>query len=190
MAVAREPKIPNRILKRTLAVLLILFLIAASVFLALGSSSGIAARPGVFGTRANLFSDINLTAQLVLLVGLSVGAVFARRGNISTHQYNQTTWVLINIVLTIFIMVISFSENILPGIPANLRQAHAAISTVHASLGLVTILCGVYLLLRMNKLIPKKYRIRWWQNLMRVTLGLYWLVGLLGVVTYYIWYIR
>ena len=190
MAVDRESKIPNRILIRTLGVLLILLLIAASIFLILGSSSGLAAGPGLYGTRGNLFSDINLTAQLVLILGLSVGAVFAHRGKISIHQYNQTTWVMINIVLTIFIMIMSFSKNILPGIPANLLQAHAAISTVHASLGLVTILCGVYLLLRMNQLIPKKYRIRWWKNLMRMTLGLFWLVGLLGVFTYYIWYIR
>jgi hypothetical protein len=190
MAVDRESKIPNQILIRTLGGLLILLLIAASIFLILGNSSGLAAGPGLFGTRANLFSDLNLTAQLVLILGLSVGAVFAHRGKISIHQYNQTTWVMVNIVLTIFIMIMSFSKNILPGIPANLLQAHAAISTVHASLGLVTILCGVYLLLRMNQLIPKKYRIRWWKNLMRMTLGLYWLVGLLGVFTYYIWYIR
>jgi uncharacterized membrane protein YozB (DUF420 family) len=190
MAVDRESNVPNRKLKITLAVLLILFLLATSAFLALDRSSGIAGRPGLFGTRANLFSDVNLIAQLVLLIGLSAGAVFARRGNISTHQYNQTTWVLINIILTIFIMILSFSENILPGIPANLLQVQAAISTIHASLGLVTILCGVYLLLRMNQLIPKKYRIKWWKNLMRITLGLYWLVGLLGLVTYYIWYIR
>ena len=190
MAVDRGSHGPNRALKITLAVLLVLFLIAASILLALGRSSGIAAGPGLFGTRANLFSDINLITQLVLLVGLTVGAVFARRGNISTHQYNQTTWVLINIVLTIFIMIMSFSENILPGIPANLSEAHAAISTIHAGLGTLTILCGVYLLLRMNQLIPKKYRIKWWKNLMRLTLGLYWLVGLLGIATYYIWYIR
>ncbi len=190
MAVDRKTKIPDRKFKRTLGFFLILFLIAASVLLALGRSNGIANRPGLFGTRASLFSDINLIAQIILVIGLSIGALFARRGNISTHQYNQTTWVLINIVLTIFIMVTSFGKNILPGIPVNLSQAHAVISSIHAGLGLVTILCGVYLLLRMNQLIPKKYRIRWWKNLMRVTLGLYWLVGLLGVVTYYIWYIH
>jgi len=42
-----------------------------------------------------------------------VGYGFARQGNIPAHQYNQTAWVLFNIVLTIFIMVVAFSRHLL-----------------------------------------------------------------------------
>jgi len=156
----------------------------------LGGPTGIAARPGIFGTKANLFSDINLISQVVLLLGLSVGYYLARRGNIAAHQYNQTAWVLFNIVLTIFIMIVAYVEYVLPGLPGNLRHAYGLVSSIHAALGLLAIFCGVYLILRMNQWIPRKWRIKWWKKLMRLTLALYWLVGVFGLAIYYFWYIR
>ena len=49
--------------------------------------------------------------------------------------------------------------------------------------------CAVYILLRMNGLLPKALRIKWWKNLMRFTLGMYLLVGLFGLATYVVWYV-
>jgi uncharacterized membrane protein YozB (DUF420 family) len=181
---------PSRKMKLTVTRCLVIILIGSGVFLALGGPSGIAARPGIFGTKANLFSDLNLVAQIVLLLGLSIGAVFARRGHITTHQYNQTGWVLFNIILTIFIMMVAYYEYVIPGLPGNLSQAFGIVSTIHAALGLLAIGCGVYLILRMNRLIPKKWRIKGWKRLMRLTLALYLLVGLLGLGIYYVWYVR
>jgi len=181
---------PSRQVKLTVAIFLAIFLIGASIFLALGGPTQIAALPGIFGTRANLFSDLNLIAQIVLLLGLCVGMVFAWRGNIPAHQYNQTAWVLFNIVLTIFIMAVAYAEYVLPGLPGALSQARGFVATIHAALGLLAIFCGVYLILRMNQIIPKRWRVKWWKNLMRLTLGLYLLVGLLGLGIYYFWYIR
>jgi uncharacterized membrane protein YozB (DUF420 family) len=181
---------PRRKVKWTVTLFLLITLLGSSVFLALGGPSGIAARPGIFGTKANLFSDLNLIAQIVLLLGLSLGAVFARRGNIVAHQYNQTAWVLFNIVLTIFIMLVAYFEYVLPGLPGNLRQAFGMVSTIHAALGFLAIICGVYLILHMNRVIPKKWRVKWWKRLMRLTLALYLLVGALGLGIYYFWYVR
>jgi uncharacterized membrane protein YozB (DUF420 family) len=177
-------------LKSSVALFLAVATLGSSVFLALGGPTGIAARPGLFGTKANLFTDINLIAQIVLLLGLGVGVIFARQGNIAMHQYNQTGWVLFNIILTIFIMIVAYVEYVVPGLPGNLRQAYGIVSTIHAALGLLAIFCGVYLILRMNQWIPKKWRIKWWKNLMRLTLALYWLVGVFGLATYYVWYMR
>ncbi len=181
---------PSRRTKWAVTVCLVIILIGSGVFLALGGPSGIAARRGIFGTKANLFSDLNLIAQIVLLLGLSIGAVFARKGHISTHQYNQTGWVLFNILLTIFIMIVAYYEYVIPGLPGNLSQAFGIVSTIHAALGLLAIGCGVYLILRMNQLIPKKWRIKGWKRMMRLTLALYLLVGLLGLGIYYVWYVR
>ncbi len=181
---------PSRRIKLTVTLSIVIILIGSSVFLALGGPSGIAARPGIFGTKANLFADLNLIAQFVLLLGLSIGAVFARRGHIATHQYNQTGWVLFNIVLTIFIMMVAYYEYVIPGLPGNLSQAFGIVSTLHAAFGLLAIGCGVYLILRMNRLIPKKWRIKWWKRLMHLTLALYLLVGVLGLGIYYVWYVR
>jgi uncharacterized membrane protein YozB (DUF420 family) len=181
---------PVRRGKVFIALLFTILLIGTSVILAMGGPTGIAARPGIFGTKANLFSDLNLIAQIVLLLGLCTGAVFARRGNITAHQYNQTWWVLFNIVLTIFIMAVAYTEYVIPGLPAGLKQAHGIVSTIHSTLGLSAIFCGIYLLMSMNQLLPKRWRVKWWKNLMRLTLLLYVLVGILGVGVYYIWYVR
>src|SRR5512141_1033516 len=181
---------PSRELKWTVALSLLVILLGASAFLAIGGPAGLAKHPGIFGTQANLFSDLNLIAQIILLVGLSLGAVLARRGNIAAHQYNQTAWVLFNIVLTIFIMAVAFFEYIAPGLPGNFGKAYVLASTIHTALGSLTILCGVYLLLRMNRRLPKSLRISWWRGLMRLTLGLYWIVGLFGLAVYYFWYVR
>jgi len=185
-----QAKGPSRQTKRILALGLVIGLIACSVFLALGGPTGIAARPGIFGTKANLFADLNLIAQIFLLIGLSLGMVMARRGNITAHQYNQTAWVLFNIVLTIFIMVVAYFEYVVPGMPGVLGQAYGIVSTIHAAFGLLAIACGVYLILRMNQWLPPKWRIKGWKRMMRLTLALYLWVGVLGLGIYYVWYIR
>ena len=176
-------------IRRNASLLILVAVIGLSVFLALGGPTGIAARPGIFGTKANLFSDLNLIAQIILLIGLNAGAYLARRGNITAHQYNQTTWVLFNIVLTIFIMIVAYYEYVIPGLPVNLNRAFGLISTIHAILGLFAIFCGVYLILLMNRRLPKKWRIKWWKRLMQITLALYVLVGLIGIGVYYAWYV-
>lgn len=179
---------PARSTKMKIAAFLTIGLILLSIFLALGGPTRIAARPGFFGTKANLFSDLNLIAQILFLIGLTLGAIFARKGHISTHQYMQTGLVFFNIVLTIFIMVVAYYEYVIPGLPANLQKAFGLVATIHAALGSLAILCGIYLVLRMNQLIAPRWRISWWKNLMRFTFGLYWLVGIIGVATYLIWY--
>ncbi|MGH2522401.1 MAG: hypothetical protein ACRDH2_07845, partial [Anaerolineales bacterium] len=183
---------PPAAVKITVAVIVGLILIGVSLFLILGrgATPSLATQRGFLGTRGTVFADINLIAEIILLIGLTVGYGLARRGNIPAHQYNQTTWVLFNIVLTMFIMIVSFNRQVVPGIPEKLQQAYFATSTIHAVLGATTILSAIYILLRMNRLLPKALRTRHWKNLMRVTLGLYWLVGLFGIATYYIWYVQ
>jgi plastocyanin/uncharacterized membrane protein YozB (DUF420 family) len=187
----KKSEAPAAPVKIAVAILIGLLVVGTAVFvLVQRNATSLGGGAGLFGTRAGLFADVNLVAEVILLIGLMVGYGFARGKNIPAHQYNQTAWVLFNIVLTVFIMAAVFNIQVRPGIPDNLRGAYGLTSTLHAVLGTVTILCGVYLLLRMNKLLPKALRISWWKNLMRVTLGLYWLTGLFGLATYYVWYIR
>lgn len=182
---------PATPVKMAVAVIIGLVLIGTAVFvLVQRNATSLGGGQGLFGTRAGLFADVNLVAEVILLVGLMVGYGFARGKNIPAHQYNQTAWVLFNIVLTVFIMAAVFNIQVRPGIPDNLRDAYGLTSSLHAVLGTLTILCGIYILLRMNKLLPKALRISWWKNLMRITLGLYWLTGLFGLGTYYVWYVR
>jgi len=188
----KTPAGPPPSVKIAVAVMVGLMLIGLSLFLILGRSAtpSLATQKGFLGTRGTLFADINLIAEIILLVGLMVGYGLARGGNIPAHQYNQTAWVLFNIVLVMFIMTVSYGRQVAPGVPAKLLQAYYGVSALHSVLGSLTVLCGVYILLRMNRLLPKSLRIAWWKNLMRMTLGLYWAIGLLGVGTYYVWYIQ
>ena len=180
---------PSRGLKLIVALSLALFLVGSSVLLVLGISSGAAARPGFLGTHAGLFSDLNLIAEVVLVLGLGVGFFLARRGKIAAHQYNQTGWALFNIVLTVFIMVMSYAKYVLPSFRENVAHPFGLVSTIHATLGLLAIICAVYLILHMNQLIPRTWRVSWWKQMMRGTLALYWMVGMLGLGVYYFWYV-
>jgi uncharacterized membrane protein YozB (DUF420 family) len=184
-----KPREPSRTTKLIVAICMILFLALVGLFFGTGNTTHLAGLRGLFGTRANLFSDLNLIAQIVLLAGLITGFFFVRRGHISTHQYIQTGMVLFNIVLTIFIMVVAYFEYVILSQPGEFSQIHVIVSSIHAALGLLAIFCGVYLILRMNQLIPKSWRIKKWKRLMRITLGLYVLVGLIGIGVYYFWYV-
>jgi uncharacterized membrane protein YozB (DUF420 family) len=179
----------DRYAKLVLVLVVTLGLFILLLLMLAGSISGIPAQPGFLGTRAFLYSDLNLIAQFALLMGLSLGVVLARRGHYKAHQYTQTTMVLFNLVLVLSIMVGSFSRHVVPGLPGNLSTLYGIIPTIHASVGALAVGCGVYLLLRMNQLLPKGLRIKGWKNLMRLTFGLYWTVGLLGLAVYYVWYV-
>ena len=189
MTATPKPQSPPLVVKLIVAGVIGLGLLCVSVFLIYGLVAKISGQPGFLGTRASLFADLNLVAQVILLFGLTLGFVFAKLGRISMHQYNQTAWALLNIVLTIFIMAVSFAQQVVPGIPAELLRARGIVATLHALLGGLTISCAIYILLRMNNLLPKFLRIKWWRGLMRITLALYWLVGLLGLGTYAVWYL-
>jgi plastocyanin/uncharacterized membrane protein YozB (DUF420 family) len=189
-ATKSRPSTPHLLVKLGVTAVVGFFLLIVCLFLILvGSGRGFATNAGIFGTRAGLFADFNLIAEIVLLLGLMIGYALAKTKHISAHQYNQTTWVLFNVVLVVFIMLVSFFRTVIIGIPANLLRAYYAVSTVHAVLGGITVVCGLFILLRMNKLLPKFLRIKWWKNLMRFTLGMYFLVGFFGLATYVIWYV-
>ncbi len=189
MAKAQASSLPSRQVKTLVAVGITLVLILTMLFLGLGRLDGLADQHGILGTNASLFADLNLIAQIVLLCGLVAGFFLARLGRISAHQYNQTGWVLFNSVLVAFIMVVSYNQNIVPQLPGVLGTLYGILPTLHASLGALAVLCGFYLILRMNALLPKAWRIKRWKNLMRITLVLYLLVGVFGLAIYYTWYL-
>jgi len=180
---------PSRNVKILVAACVGLALAAAALFLAFGRNNGLADQPGLFGSRAGLFADINLVAELLLIAGLGVGAFLARSGRIPAHQYNQTSWVLFNTLLVLFIMVVSFSQNVVSQMPADLQKAYGLFAFIHAVFGAAAVCCAVYLILRMNKLLPAAWRIKKWKRLMRITLALYALVGAGGLLIYYVWYL-
>lgn len=175
--------------KTAVTIVIVVALIGTGILFSTAGLTGMVAQPGLFGTNATMFSDLNLIAQFVFLVGLSIGYVLARKGDITAHQYLQTGMVLFNIVTTIFVMIVGYIDYVIPGMPENLSQAYGIVTTIHAVFGLLAIFCGIYLLLHMNRILPKRYRIKWWRKLMRLTFALYWFVGILGLGVYYVWFL-
>jgi len=144
--------------------------------------------PGFFG-KHTLIPDLNLTLELLLVTGLTFGAWFARRGNVAAHRYNQTVWVLLNSVLVALVMARGMDNVALDSI-SDLAKIHYWVPWLHATIGSASVASGIWLVLQMNGLLPRSLHVRGWKTMMRATLTGYWLVALLGLTTYYLWFLR
>jgi uncharacterized membrane protein YozB (DUF420 family) len=98
--------------------------------------------------------------------------------------------VILNLAVIALMMIPSFRTHVFPRIPARLGKSYYAIATAHATLGTVTELAGLYILLAAGtSVLPEKFRITKYKVWMRSVLALWWLVLLLGFATYARWYI-
>jgi hypothetical protein len=71
---------------------------------------------------------------------------------------------------------------------SDLASSGNLIIVIHAAVGALTLLAGLWLVLQMNDILPARWQIRGWKTLMRATLAGYWAVALLGIATYRVWY--
>ena len=148
-------------------------------------ATGKAEAAGFLGP-ASLLSDLNLTLEVLLVLGLTVGFTLARSGRIEAHRVNQTAWVLVNAALVACIMIPSLQNAKLQSV-ADLTKLPTALPWIHAAVGLVTLISGLWLVLQMNDVVPQRWHTPRWKTLMRLTLTGYWLVALLGIGIYYFW---
>lgn len=173
---------------RKLAILAGGALAAATAALALGIiAAGKKGEPGFVGPGV-LLADINLALEILLVLGLTLGFFLARAGKIETHRVNQTIWVLVNAALVAFIMASSLQDVNVRSI-AELADPRYGVTWLHALIGTFTACAGLWLVLQMNDVLPQRFHVKWWKNLMRLTLAGYWAVALLGLATYYFWYV-
>jgi plastocyanin len=145
---------------------------------------------GFLGTGATFRADINLIIQVAMGLALLVGMGLARRKNFRAHKYCQSSVMLLNLLMIFLIMAPSFHKQVEPQLPAGLKQAYYLVPYVHAALGTIAEALGLYIVLvAATKLLPKKLRFKRYKVWMRTELALWWIVVLIGVSTYYIWYI-
>ena len=136
-----------------------------------------------------LLPELNLVLEILLVAGLTFGSRLAKRGNIAAHRYNQTIWVLLNTVLVVLIMA-GGMENAMVENAAALAMINNGLPWLHATLGIATVISGLWLVLQMNGLLPRQLHVRRWKMLMRATLAGYWAVALSGLAVYYVWFLR
>jgi len=149
--------------------------------------SGLEGSRGFFGPGP-LIADANLILEIFLVAGISYGFLLARRGNIDAHQVNQTTWVALNLGLIALVMAGSM-QDVKIARTADLADWRIGVTWLHAAAGTLTALAGLWIVLQMNDVLPKNLHVGWWRKLMRAALAGYWLTALLGILTYYFWYI-
>jgi uncharacterized membrane protein YozB (DUF420 family) len=143
---------------------------------------------GFLGTGARFASDVNLVLQLLMGLILLLGMVLARRGLYRAHALCQSGVVLLNLLLIAFIMLPPFKSDVVPAIPGRLTEPYYFLPALHALLGGVAQLLGLYIIIRAGTdWLPDRLRFQNYKLWMRTTLALWWSVILLGVATYYVW---
>ena len=145
---------------------------------------------GFLGTGATFRADLNLVVQIAMGLMLVVGMALARKHNYRAHKYCQSSVMVLNLVMIFLIMAPSFHKQVQPQVPGGLKEAYYAVPYVHALLGTAAELLGLYIVLvAATQLVPSKLRFRRYKPWMRSELALWWIVVLIGVGTYYVWYI-
>lgn len=144
---------------------------------------------GFLGTNAPLEADINLVIQLFMGIALLLGMMLARRRRYLAHGICQGSVMILNLVMIALIMFPSFRDGVFPELPARLRIPYYSVSTLHAALGIIAQLLGLYIVLRAGtNLLPRALCFQNYKLWMRTELVLWWVVIVFGVATYYLWY--
>jgi uncharacterized membrane protein YozB (DUF420 family) len=144
---------------------------------------------GFLGTNATVSADFNLAAHIAMGIALLGGMLLARRGHYRAHKYCQSTVLLLNLPLIAFIMVPSFRDQVQPQLPGSLGDRFYVVATVHAVIGVLAQVLGLYIILVAGTtLIPRGLRFKRYKLWMRIELALWWIVVLAGVGVYSVWY--
>ena len=146
---------------------------------------------GFLGTNATRTADLNLVIQVAIAVALTIGMFLARRQRFRAHGWTQTTVLVLNLVAIVSVMEPSFHRQVMLRTSGGWRDAYYAVPTIHAVFGTFVELLGVYVVLVAGtRVLPARLRFRNYKLWMRTTLALWWVVVMLGLATYYVWYVR
>lgn len=141
-------------------------------------------QPGFLGTQAKLLSDLSLILILLTAILFTIGWQLARHKHYEAHRWVQTVTACLNALVVITVMINSYITHILPGIPGKLLQGDYAVTTVHAIVGMIGLLLGIFVVLRANQLVPKSLRFKKYKPFMRTSYALYMTATFLGVIVY------
>lgn len=146
---------------------------------------------GFLAVHAPAKADFNLMAEIAMGLVLLGGFGLARKKQYRAHKFCQATVMLLNLPLIAFIMLPSFHDNVQPQLPSGFsRDSFYTVATIHAAVGAVAQLLGLYILLvAATNLLPERLRFHNFKLWMRTQLTLWWIVIGLGIGVYYVWYV-
>jgi uncharacterized membrane protein YozB (DUF420 family) len=146
--------------------------------------------PGFLGTGAPLSADITLAIEIAMGLALVLGMMLACRQRYRAHAWCQSTVVVLNLIVIAQVMLPAFRNQVAPKIPARLVRPYYSVATVHATMGCIAELLGLYIILVAGtRILPKRLRFVRYKPWMRTELVIWWLALLLGLTTYVRWYI-
>jgi uncharacterized membrane protein YozB (DUF420 family) len=136
------------------------------------------------------YANVILLLEIVMGVGLLIGALLARMRRFRAHAWCQSAIVLLNLAVIVLVMIPSFRAHVSPQIPLKLGKPYYALATAHAVLGTIAEIAGLYILLAAGtSVLPEPFRITNYRLWMRTVLVLWWVVLLSGLATYARWYV-
>jgi plastocyanin/uncharacterized membrane protein YozB (DUF420 family) len=132
--------------------------------------------------------NINLLVQLSMGLALLLGMMLARKKQFRAHGICQSLVVLLNLIPIALFMRPAFHRVVMPALPAGIHDRFYAVATIHATLGTIAEVLGIYIILSAGlKLLPPALRFTNYKRWMRAELALWWLVIAFGLSTYYVW---
>jgi len=102
---------------------------------------------GFLGTGATIQADLNLTIQILMGIALLAGMIHARHRCYRAHAVCQGSVILLNLVMIAFLMLPSFELGVVPELKVKFSESYYFIPTLHASLGGIAELLGIYIVL-------------------------------------------
>ena len=140
---------------------------------------------GFLGTQASWAADLNLLAQIALLVLLTLAVLRAKKGDLATHHTWMTAVVIINAVLIVAVMNPTFFRVL----PAAIRDPSLKprMMLPHFLVGTLAELLGLYAVVAVRMDLPLALQVRSQKRLMRV-LAVLWTLSLVGGIALYVWW--
>lgn len=138
--------------------------------------------------RAPTGAVVSLILIVLSAILFTIGWRLAVRKRFEAHRWVQTAAACLNAAVVLAWMIRSFILYVVPAIPAKLDQSVYAINTVHAAIGAVGMVFGLFVVLRGNELVPQALRFSNYKAFMRSAYALYMLGTLSGVVLFIVAY--
>ncbi len=141
-------------------------------------------QPGFLSTHAPMIADLSLILILVSTILMTLGVFLIRRKHSEAHRRVQTAAVILNTIVVLIGMVRSFFLYVLPELPGRFFQGSYAVTFIHAVVGFIGMVLGIFIVLRGNNLMIKGLRFKNYKLFMRIAYGIYLLASVLGVIVY------
>ena len=139
---------------------------------------------GFLRPHSSIGADLSLVIMVAAFVMLTVGVVLARSRRYEAHRWVQTSAVVFNAIPVVVWMIRSYWLYIRPGLPGNLSKSVDALTTVHASAGLIGVVIGMVVMIRANQLTARGQSLSRYKNAMRTAYVVYLLATALGIWVY------